>query len=347
VRFAASGSEATDFAVRAARAFTGKDTIIKCEGAYHGTHDIGKLSMLPTESLAGPVASPLTVPGPGMSINAAEGIITIPYNNPEVAEKIIKEHADEVAALIVEPMMVSIGCIPPQPGYLADLRRITAENDVLLIMDEVITSRFALGGFQEYAGVTGDLTALGKVIGGGLGIGAVGGRGDIMSVFDPANENCVNNTATFGGNPLSCAAGYAAMTHLTAEGIDRINTMGDQLKERFNGLFQKYGLRMQATGIGSILQIHFTDQALTNPRASIEAFKQMGEYAEQGLANLLNLSLRQRGIYCLPRQQYCISMAMTDADIENTVGVLGETLEGLLPLIESDYWHLRKKELNT
>ena len=94
---------------------------------------------------------------------------------------------------------------------------------------------------------------------------------------------------------------------------------------------------MQATGVGSILQLHFTDQALTNPRASIEAFKQMGEYAEQGLANLLNLSIRQRGIYCLPRQQYCISLAMTDADIDKTVSVTDETLEALLPLVENEY----------
>ena len=211
IRFCNSGLEATLFALRAARAYTGKSAFIKMEGGYHGLHDAVEFSVHPPvtgEPKLQLEAIPSTA---GVSKYAVQDVYIAPFNNVKAIENILIEKAHEIAAIIVEPVMGVAGMITPLPGYLAELRRLADEYDTLLIFDEVQTLRLDIGGAQEFYNVLPDLTAIGKIIGGGYPVGAFGGRKDIMSLFDPSQDGCVSHSGTFSGNNITMAAGITAM----------------------------------------------------------------------------------------------------------------------------------------
>ena len=209
LRFATSGSEATTMCIRAARAFTGKRKIMRVDGGYHGNHNIGELNSF----AIGERDAQVHLPPVGTASSDLDDVILFPWNHPDALQQIISRHADETAAVIMEPMMLYGGWLLPNTGYLELVRRLTEENNILLVFDEVVTLLFSYGGLQEYFGVTPDLTAMGKDIGGGLPIGAWGGRSDIVELWNPERgEDAVMSIATFGGNPLSMVAGLSALT---------------------------------------------------------------------------------------------------------------------------------------
>lgn len=336
LRFCSGGSEATAMTARAARVFTGKQKIMKIEGGFHGSHDLGEISLVPIPTEAGPFEEPVPLQHDrGVALSSLGDAVVTPFNEPEITEKLIKKHKHELSALIVEPMMGSLGMVTPKKGYLQALRQITRENDVLLIFDEVITLRLAPGGAQEMFGVTPDLTAMGKIIGGGLPVGAFGGRKDIMALFDPDTPEFLTHSATFNGNPLTMAAGIAALEELTPPVYERINRLGDRLREGFNTALEEVGVRGQCIGLGSLAVIHFRSGPINNARDTMQGVSEEGP-----IRMLLHLCMLRRGIFPASRQMYVISTPMTNAEIDRAVAALTESLEELKPLIEHDYPHL-------
>jgi glutamate-1-semialdehyde 2,1-aminomutase len=336
LRFCSSGTEATGMCIRAARAHTGKSKVMKVEGGYHGSHELGEMSLVPLPGKAGPPDEPVTL-APDRSINGSEilDIITIPFNDADVARARLEEHADEVAALIVEPMLGGMGMVPPQPGYLAALRRLTEECEVLLVFDEVITLRLSSGGLQATSGVTPDLTAMGKIIGGGLPVGAFGGRREVLEIFNPDRTDAIMHASTFSGNALTMAAGCAALQDLSGDDFERINGLGDRLRAGFNAAFAGAGIRGQATGIGSLSHLHLWDGPIRNARDSIRGFMEGGR-----LPNLLHLGMLRRGIHPAGRQMYCISTPMREEHVDRAVEALAETLAEARPVVEQEFPNL-------
>jgi glutamate-1-semialdehyde 2,1-aminomutase len=287
VRFVNTGTEATLNAIRAARAFTGKQKLVKCEGAYHGNHDAIQISVAPPLDKAGDADSPEAVKAfPGISETAANDIFIAPFNDIIAVEKIIREHADELAAVIVEPVNGQCGMVPGKPEFLEGLRRVTDELGIVLIFDEVIAFRIAYGGAQDYYGVTPDLTCFGKVIGGGMPVGAFGGRDDIMAMWDPSNGGAtVQHAGTFNGNPMTAAAGIATLEALTPEKYEYLETLGDSLRTKLRTLFAELEVPMSVTGVASLFALQFTSTEVIDYRTFATNDKTMLETMFIGLLN--------------------------------------------------------------
>lgn len=319
--------------LRAARAFTGRQRIMKMEGGYHGSYELAEVSLVPFPNRAGPLEQPQPVPiDPSIPESALADTIPAPYNEPEIAVRLIEQHADELAAVIVEPVLGSMGMIPADRDYLAALRQFTLEAEVLLIFDEVITLRLDRAGVQGRVGVVPDLTAMGKIIGGGLPIGAFGGRRDVIDVFNPERRDAIMHASTFSGNALSMAAGFAAMSDLREGDIARINALGDRLREGAQQAFASAGVRGCATGLGSIVGLHLREGGIRHARDTLRGF------AESGRAlRLLHLGLLRRGIFSAPRGMLCVSTPMGEAEIESAIVALSEALEELRPVLAEEY----------
>ena len=217
VRFTNSGTEGTMMAIRAARAFTGREKIAKFEGGYHGAHEYVSVSVRPPLEKLDP-SGPTPIPEHrGMPQSILDQVIVLPYNDLDWCERELRRNADDLACLIMEPVVSSFGYIPGDVEFLRGLRELTAELRIVLIYDEVQSFRIAPGGAQETLGVTPDMTAFGKIIGGGTPVGAFGGRADIMELFDPTQPGPIPHAGTFNANPVTMAAGEAVMKHLTPE----------------------------------------------------------------------------------------------------------------------------------
>ena len=227
VRFSNTGTEATMHAIRIARGFTGKDKIVKFEGGYHGVHDYVLASI---HQVAGSELAPVTVPESlGMPEGTLRNTIVIPWNDPDILERTIKKRANEIAAVITEPISMNYGVVPPEEGYLRRLRELTTTHDVLMILDEVVTGfRLALGGAQEYFGVKADLATFSKAIGAGLPIAAITGKKDIMEMVKPG---AITHMGTYNENPLCVAAAEASISQLEAGGIEHIAKLGKRFLE--------------------------------------------------------------------------------------------------------------------
>ena len=323
VRYCNSGTEATLFAVRAARAYTGRDIIIKMDGGYHGSHDAVEVNIF-----SDPEVSPAKHIGPGVPGSVLKDVLVAPFNGLDAAETALKSNLDRVAAIIVEPLMGAAGVICPQPGYLQGLRTLADTYNAVLIFDEVMTFRLAIGGLQETEGVQPDLTTLAKIIGGGLPIGAFGGRQDIMSQFDPAHESPIFHSGTFNGNNITMAAGLVAMKLYDQEALTRLNQLGDRLRDGFTAVLKEAGLKGCVSGLGSLLQLHWQDRQPVNARESMAGLMSAGE-----LPDLVHLELTNRGVYAARRGMFCLSTPMTDRDIDNAVESFRETLSTLKPYI--------------
>ena len=332
IRFCNSGTEATMNAVRAARAFTGKDKLVKMEGGYHGTHDPVEVSVHPALGRAGPASHPNPVPdSPGIPSSVLGDVIVVPFNDRETVSDLIRQRRDEIAAVLVEPVMGAAGTIPAEREYLTYLRQVTAENDVLLVCDEVITFRLDWGGAQAIYGVKPDLTAFAKIIGGGLPVGAFGGRREIMRLFSPL-EGGMSQSGTFNGNPLTMAAGLAAMQALTRERIAHCNALGNRLADGFRAAFEEAEIQGQVTGLGSLLNVHFVAGPVRNYRDTASA--------DQELYRLLHLALLNRGIFAAKRGMFNPSTVMTEADVDQAVIAFKDALLELKPYIEESSPHL-------
>ena len=287
VRFVNTGTEATLNAIRAARAFTGKQKLVKCEGAYHGNHDAIQISVVPPLDEAGKADSPESVAAfPGISETAVDDIFIMPFNDIVTAEKIIRKHADELAAVIVEPVNGQCGMVPAKPEFLEGLRRLTDDLGIVLIFDEVIAFRIAYGGAQDYYGVKPDLTCFGKVVGGGMPVGAFGGRDDIMSLWDPSDGgSVVQHAGTFNGNPMTAVAGVATLESLTADKYEYLEHLGNMLRNKLRTLFAELEVPMSVTGVASLFALQFTPTEVIDYRTYATNNKEMMQTMFIGLLN--------------------------------------------------------------
>ncbi len=304
VRFTNSGTEANLLAISLARVCTGREGILVFEGGYHG-------GVFFYATAAG---SPINAPFP-TTIGR--------YNDADGAARLIAEHADRLAAVVVEPLQGSAGCIPAEPAFLEALRAATAAHGVLLIFDEVMTSRLSPGGLQQATGVTPDLTTLGKYIGGGLTFGAFGGRADLMARFDPSRSDALPHAGTFNNNVLTMAAGLAGLTQVyTPAAAHALNTSGDALRERLTALGTARDLPFQATGRGSMIGLHFQ-------RGRIRSTADLTTDAAIGAAlkALLHLHCLEQGCSYGRRGFLALSLPLTAADHDRLVAAISAFLD--------------------
>lgn len=306
VRMVNSGTEATLSAIRLARGFTGRDKILKFEGSYHGHSD----SLL---IKAGSGVATLGLPdSPGVPMGIAQNTLTVPYNDLASVKLAFEHYGEDIAAIIVEPVAGNMGCVPPQPGFLEGLRDITTKAGTLLIFDEVMTGfRVGLNSAQGYYGVTPDLTCLGKVIGGGLPVGAFGGRRDIMEQIAPAGP--VYQAGTLSGNPLAMAAGLATIQQLTPASYAYFEKLGDRLEAGFREAAETYNIPHTVNRAGSMIGYFLTNEDVVNfETAKTSDLELFAEY--YGL-------MAQEGVF-LPPSQFegvFMSTAHTEAHIDKTV----------------------------
>jgi glutamate-1-semialdehyde 2,1-aminomutase len=312
VRFVNSGTEATMSAIRLARAATGRNKILKFEGAYHGAHDY-----VLVKSGSGAAGLP---DSPGVPEETTKNTILVPFNDEEAIINIIKTHGDHIGAIIVEPIMGNIGIIPPKEGYLKFLRRITAENDIILIFDEVITGfRIAEGGAQEYFGIKPDLVTFGKILGGGFPIGALSGRKELMEMLAPSGN--VYQAGTFNGNPISITAGLATLKQLDGNFYSEMNSKGNILRNGIRDIIENHGLNYNVVGLSSMFQIYLTDREVWNyedaKTADIEKF------------NIFFQTLLKKGVFIPPSQFECcfISLMHSETDLEKTLEIIDKGMK--------------------
>ncbi|MGK0222013.1 MAG: glutamate-1-semialdehyde 2,1-aminomutase [Limisphaerales bacterium] len=333
LRFTSSGTEGTLMAIRCARAATGRQKVMKMEGGYHGSYELAEVSLVPFPGRRGELEAPTaTAVDKSFPDSVLGDTVVCPYNEPALANALIDAHASELAAVIVEPVLGSMGMIPATKEFLATLREATRRHGIVLIFDEVITLRLSEGGAQKNYGVMPDLTCMGKIIGGGLPVGGVGGTKSLMQLFSPDQKNPVMHASTFSGNALTMAAGRAAMTAYTAEEAERVNGLGVRLREGFNQAFAQAGLNAQALGSGSLTNLHFSAADIHDSRDAFTGMAAAGQ-----LTNLLHLTMIRHGVMSATRLMYCTSTAMTDEDVATAVTALHESLAELRPYIEADY----------
>src|SRR5438876_130858 len=316
-RYTSSGTEATFFALRVARAFRGRDKIMKFEGGFHGTHDYGMMSVSPRSPKAFPAPTPDSAGIPP----ALEGdVLVAPYNDLATAEALIATHHDALAAVIIEPYQRTI---VPAPGFLPGLRAATRRYDVPLIFDEIVTGfRFAYGGAQEYYGVVPDLAAYGKIIGGGFPLAAVCGRREIMRAFDPQLEGTpdfVAQVGTLNGNPVAAVAGLATLAELRKPGAyARLHRTGRTLRDGLADIVRKSSLAAQVIGETTVFDVVFTDRPITDYRAILTA--------DGARLRAFNVECLRRGVVKGVSKIY-VSLAHGDDDVARTLAVFAEAID--------------------
>ena len=325
LRFTNSGTEATMMMMRAARAYTGRDIIVKMDGGYHGSHDFVEVSVsADLDAMDAPAAK---VEGRGVPDAVLNAVLVAPFNDLQALEALLGQHHERVAGIIVEPMPNAGGMVPPAPGYLRGLRALADAYGVLLLFDEIVTLRLSSGGYQAIEGAIPDMTAVAKIIGGGFPVGAFGGRQDIMELFDPvASPDFVFHSGTFNGNNMTMTAGLEAMQRLDEAAIARINGLGESLGAGVNRILRSLGIRAQCLGYGSLQQIHWTGR----PVVSLADARRAGEGIGV-LRQLLHLELLNRGVYTSNRGMFSITTPMTADDIALALAALEVALRSLMP----------------
>jgi len=268
IRFFNSGTESVMMALKLARAYTGRSRIAKFEGFYHGYYDFVQLRFVSAPDNWGPADEPRSVPRSGGLSEAVEpDVLSLPYNDPDGVERLLEKHGASLAALIMDPLPARSAFPQPAPGFLDFLHDITRSYGIPLIFDEVISFRLGYSGGQGRYGGQPDLTAFGKIIGGGLPIGAVGGKREMMQLLDPSQGNMkVISGGTFSANPMSMAAGKAALEQLTPDTFALLDDLSARLRKGANTIFADAGIRAQLSGDGSLFAIVFTDAPITDYR---------------------------------------------------------------------------------
>jgi glutamate-1-semialdehyde 2,1-aminomutase len=322
VRFTNSGTEATMNAARAARAFAGRDLLVKMEGGYHGTYDDFEVSVHPPLAEAGPDNDPVALLDTrGVPGNTTHAVHVVPYNNIDAAERFFAKFGPEIAALIIEPVMGSGGMIPATAEYLQALRALTRKSGALLIFDEVMTFRLETGGIQEHYGVQPDLTTLAKIIGGGFPVGAFGGSDAVMRQFDPSSGAPLWQSGTFNGNAVTTVAGAVALEHYGPDEVRRINALGELLREGMRDTLASRGIRAAVTGYGSFAAVHFDCDKVENYRDAARGNIE--------LKRMVHLALMNEGVFCAPRLMFCTSTAMNEEVIADVVSRFSRALDAV------------------
>lgn len=316
IRFVNSGSEAVLLAVKLARAVTGKPGIVKFEGLYHGCSDSVEVSLDCGPDAWGSDEVPNSVEYTrGTPAGLLDSVTVLPFNDIEAAEAILPTRAAGMAAVVMDVLPSRIGVTPANREWVAAIRRLTRELGILLISDEVVSFRLDHGGAQALYGFDADLTTLGKAIGGGLPVGAVAGSRDLMSAFDgSASRAVVPNAGTFNANPLTMAAGIAAMSLLTREQIERMNGMGESLRARAESAFEQLGVAAHTSGIGSMFGIHMTDRRFTDYRQYWHACVE--DRAVKVRQRRFYDAMRERGILLSVAGVGSLSTAITGAELD-------------------------------
>jgi glutamate-1-semialdehyde 2,1-aminomutase len=308
VRFTNSGTEANLMAVSAARAITGRPKVLVFKGGYHG--------------------GVFYFRGHGSALNAPFEYLLGEYNDLTAVEALVQSHRGELAAILVEPMQGTTGCIPADREFLGGLRALANDTGALLIFDEVMTSRLAPGGLQEAHGILPDLTTLGKYVGGGMSFGAFGGRADIMERFDPRRSDAFQHAGTFNNNVLTMHAGLVGLTEIyTPERARALNASGDRLRSRLNAVARRHRIAMQFTGLGSMIAVHMTDRPI---RSQNDA-----ERGNAALRDLFWFDLAARGIWFAKRGMFALSIALDDADFDKLADAIEEFAQTRAPLLQS------------
>lgn len=323
VRFTNSGSEAVLYAIRLARHVTGRADVIKVEGGYHGGAESVQVSVKRLGA-----DEPAALPEEGVPENVASATHVIPFDDIDEAVRVIGQHGPSSAALIVEPIQGFGGGLRPPDGYLEAISKAASDTGTLVILDEIQTLRYAYGGIQQVLGLTPDLTVLGKLIGGGLPVGAFGGSEELMSMTDPRGRKVLTQSGTFNANPLTMAAGVHALRKLTPAAIERLNSNGDNLRTWINHECAGLGIPLIVGGYGSLLQVHVGSELPTS-------YRQAKGRAIQPLTALFYL-LMERGVFTAPsRVIVALSTAMADTQLHelrealaSSLAVLAEGLSG-------------------
>lgn len=315
VRMVNSGTEATMSAIRVARGFTGRDKLIKFEGCYHG-HADGLLVK------AGSGAMTFGVPdSPGVPKSYARNTLTLPFNDPAALKRMIEKEWRSIACVIIEPVVGNVGCVLPRPGFLESLRKLTQKHGIVLIFDEVMTGfRVSFGGAQKYYGIRPDMTCLGKVIGGGLPVGAFGGTKEIMAVVSP--EGPVYQAGTLSGNPLAMTAGIETIKELSKSGVYRsIEAKSSQLEKGLKDAARRAGVSTRFYRAGSMFCTYFTDREVYDYSTA--------KLSDTGKFSTFFAGMLRRGINIAPSQFEAgfISLAHTDKDIEKTIKAAYDALK--------------------
>jgi glutamate-1-semialdehyde 2,1-aminomutase len=317
LRFCSSGTEAVMYALRLAKAYTGRDKVAKFEGGFHGAHESVQFSFGPgldySESLD-PIPTSAGIPA-----SWAEDVIILPFNDQGTTEDLIRRHHQDLAAVIIEPIIGSGGVIPATREFLASLRAITEEYGIVLIFDEIMSLRTAPGGVQAQYGIFPDLTTMGKIISGGLPLAAFGGREEIMAALDPRGEGpLIPHSGTFNGTVLAAVAGAAAMRHLTPETYTRLNDLAAKVAQGMERLFKGLNIPGTVTVGGSLFNVHFTDREITTFRDVLTGDREK--------LNRFFFGMLHRGVFLASRGMGCISTPMTDAEVETFLKAAEATL---------------------
>jgi len=299
LRFTNSGTEANLLALAAAVAHTGRRKVLVFEGAYHG--------------------GVLAFGGATASVNVPHDWVVAPYNDLDAAAAIVQRQGQQLAAILVEPMLGAGGCMPATPAFLHGLQDLARDCGALLVFDEVMTSRLSPGGRQAQLGIQPDLTTLGKYFGGGLSFGAFGGRRDVMQRFDPRRADALGHAGTFNNNVLSMAAGLAGLRQLwTPAAAEALNRRGERLRERCNALCQERGLALQFSGLGSVMNLHATARPLLRPSDLAGS--------DPRVKDLLFFALLERGVFLARRGLVALSLPFGDAELDLFVAAFDDAL---------------------
>jgi glutamate-1-semialdehyde 2,1-aminomutase len=314
VAFTSSGSEAVQLAMRLARAYTGRNLILKFEGHYHGWMDSALVSYHPAREQTGALENPnVVLASKGQVANAAENVIVAPWNRPEILEQMFARRGPEIAAAIMEPVLCNSGCLMPRDGYLETAREICRRYGALLIFDEVITGfRMGVAGAQGFYGVTPDLATFGKAVAGGLPLSVVAGRREIMEQMFGGG---VSFGGTFNGNPVSLEAADAALGELSRDGgalLAWANERGRKLMAGIEGAARRRGIRLTVTGFGTAMAMHFTE------RTELRDYRDTLDDDREKLQLVLRRALEE-GLHLVPDGRLYVSAAHTDEDIDATL----------------------------
>lgn len=327
IRFANSGTEAVMLGVKLAREHTGRDKVAKFEGFYHGYYDYVQVSVRSSPANWGPADEPAsTANSGGLSSSVLGEVVTFPFNDLPAVERLLTRTGTSLACFLVDPLASQAGSPIPAPGFLDGLTALCRRHGVVVLYDEVVSFRVAPGGAQSVYGGTPDLTAFGKVIGGGLPIGAIGGRADIMALLDPTKGTPrVLSGGTFSGNPLTMVAGLATMNALTPPEYQRLNALGDRLRSGGNRIFEAAGERARMGGAGSLVRINQTTDAFTDYRSWVRNQGPASRMAE------LHGHLLDEGVIVARGGTCCLSTPMGDPEVDAFLAALERAVGKLAP----------------
>ncbi len=302
VRFTNTGTEATMLGVKLARHATGRDLVVKFEGAYHGSYDDLEAGLYGIGELEGRT-------------------LLAEFGNLDSFRSAIERHGDEIAAIVIEPILYTFKVIAPPPGFLLELIELAHENGILAVLDDCLMFRLAEGGSAERYGLRPDITCLGKFVGGGLPVGAIAASDELMSIFDPAHERAVYHGGSFNGNPLGCAAGRVTMEHFGAAEIERIDGHAARIGQALADASRASGVGLDITGDGSVLGVHVLGADGKTSHA---------------LSRRFHLAAINRGVYFGQDGEFALATPFTDEDVDEAIGILGLALEDLAKEMQTE-----------